>query len=123
MKLFRDAMYASLKDKLPHDVWDFYLPLSNSARHGESPLRVTLGKLGDAPHLHDVLVLRGNGGATKEAPQSQQSYSYDSSPRASRAAGRSRLRDPLTSIADQEITGRRTSSRSAQAVPGSTVTT
>jgi hypothetical protein len=23
VKLFRDAMYASLKDKLPPDVWDY----------------------------------------------------------------------------------------------------
>jgi hypothetical protein len=23
LKLFRDAMYASLKDKLPPDVWDY----------------------------------------------------------------------------------------------------
>ena len=25
LKLFRDAMYASLKDKLPPDVWDYPL--------------------------------------------------------------------------------------------------
>ena len=26
LKLFRDAMYASLKDKLPPDVWDYPTP-------------------------------------------------------------------------------------------------
>ena len=26
VKLFRDAMYAALKDKLPHDVWDYPTP-------------------------------------------------------------------------------------------------
>jgi len=26
LKLFRDAMYASLKDKLPPDVWDYATP-------------------------------------------------------------------------------------------------
>jgi len=26
VKLFRDAMYASLKDKLPPDVWDYPTP-------------------------------------------------------------------------------------------------
>src|SRR5215470_11008190 len=26
LKLFRDAMYASLKDKLPPDVWDYSTP-------------------------------------------------------------------------------------------------
>jgi hypothetical protein len=26
LKLFRDAMYAALKDKLPPDVWDYPTP-------------------------------------------------------------------------------------------------
>jgi hypothetical protein len=26
LKLFRDAMYAALKDKLPPDVWDYSTP-------------------------------------------------------------------------------------------------
>ena len=26
VKLFRDAMYAALKDKLPSDVWDYSTP-------------------------------------------------------------------------------------------------
>ena len=26
LQLFRDAMYASLKDKLPPDVWDYATP-------------------------------------------------------------------------------------------------
>ena len=29
LKLFRDAMYASLKDKLPPDVWDYSTPYCN----------------------------------------------------------------------------------------------
>ena len=27
VKLFRDSMYASLKDKLPPDVWDYSTPV------------------------------------------------------------------------------------------------
>jgi hypothetical protein len=30
LKLFRDAMYASLKDKLPPDVWDYPAPTTST---------------------------------------------------------------------------------------------
>ena len=32
LKLFRDSMYASLKDKLPADVWDYPAPTPSLAR-------------------------------------------------------------------------------------------
>jgi hypothetical protein len=33
VKLFRDAMYASLKDKLPPDVWDYPTHQDSNARN------------------------------------------------------------------------------------------
>ena len=32
LKLFRDSMYASLKDKLPADVWDYSTPAASLTR-------------------------------------------------------------------------------------------
>jgi transcriptional regulator GlxA family with amidase domain len=32
VKLFRDSMYASLKDKLPADVWDYSTPAASLTR-------------------------------------------------------------------------------------------
>jgi hypothetical protein len=37
LKLFRDAMYASLKDKLPPDVWDYPTPAAATAASSSRP--------------------------------------------------------------------------------------
>ena len=45
LKLFRDAVYAALKDKLPADVWDYPAPSVNDRTLQAGPTQEMVGKL------------------------------------------------------------------------------